>query len=372
MRFGIVAAIVALSSIAVVGLAWSVGQPPQTAERYSSASLQPDGKLVSAASVLQIAQARDFADGLGVARQAGKLAKPISDSVPLAVDSIAPSQRVLLVPRATLTVRGAVAELGPQHHASASEDGRTLAINLQTELKRVGCYDAEPTGVWGPASKKAMSDFLSGINATLPFDAPDLILLTIVRGHPGRSCGGSCPEGQTLTKAGTKAEKCWPDALVALALRDERTRLAARTDGAVRRRAPSETPRVAAAVLPKSDALLPSPAVAPSDGRIQHRLPVRQAITRSAEVARHVQHRRLVMRPPEATQAKWQQVAVRRQESTQSKRQQVAAIRPVRTSAPKYADNSAKPQRSARVASQAKAGQVSWQETIFANRSGGG
>ena len=86
-----------------------------------------------------------------------------------------------------------------------------LARSLQTELKRVGCYSGNVDGDWGPASKRAVFQFLEKVNATLPVDNPDYILLTLVQGHVDRACGLDCPAGQGLSAGG----RCIPTVIVA-------------------------------------------------------------------------------------------------------------------------------------------------------------
>lgn len=68
--------------------------------------------------------------------------------------------------------------------------GTDLTRSLQSELQRVGCYHGAIDGDWGPMSKRAMSEFTGHMNASLPVDRPDQILLHMVRGFSGRACGG--------------------------------------------------------------------------------------------------------------------------------------------------------------------------------------
>ena len=97
-------------------------------------------------------------------------------------------------------------------------DGETrmqLARDLQRELKRVGCYGGEITGNWTPSSQRAMSAFMDRVNASLPADEPDYILLTLVQGHTATACGSDCPSGQVAAEGG----RCVPHAVVAQASR---------------------------------------------------------------------------------------------------------------------------------------------------------
>jgi hypothetical protein len=92
---------------------------------------------------------------------------------------------------------------------------RELTRDLQKELKRVGCFEGDITGMWSPASKKAMSAFMDRVNATLPVEDPDYILLTLVQGHAAQACGKGCPTGQGLSNDG----RCLPRAILAQSAR---------------------------------------------------------------------------------------------------------------------------------------------------------
>ena len=89
-------------------------------------------------------------------------------------------------------------------------DPAALARTLQRELKRVGCYDGEVSGVWSPASRAAMKAFTERVNASLPVDRPDPVLLALVQGHQGRACGDNCPAGEARGADG----RCLPVAIM--------------------------------------------------------------------------------------------------------------------------------------------------------------
>ena len=96
-------------------------------------------------------------------------------------------------------------------------DARVALIrDLQRELKRVGCYEGDVDGSWGPGSKRAMTAFTERVNATLPVDQPDFILLTLVQGHRTLACGADCASGEIRTANG----RCLPQAIHAKAPRD--------------------------------------------------------------------------------------------------------------------------------------------------------
>ena len=115
---------------------------------------------------------------------------------------------------------------GSAHFAMASRSGEspagpaTLAMphdrallvrELQRGLKRVGCYEGEVSGVWTQQSRSAMRAFTGRINAALPVDEPDGVLLALVQGHKDKACGMPCPPGEGLAAEG----RCLPNALLA-------------------------------------------------------------------------------------------------------------------------------------------------------------
>ena len=68
-----------------------------------------------------------------------------------------------------------------------------LARDLQRELRRVGCYDGRIEGSWGPGSRRAMAGFVAKMNASLPVEEPDYILLSLLRGQRAQVCGLAVP-----------------------------------------------------------------------------------------------------------------------------------------------------------------------------------
>jgi hypothetical protein len=89
-------------------------------------------------------------------------------------------------------------------------DRVSLARELQREFRRVGCYDGEINGVWTSATRRAAQAFTERMNATLPNDEPDFILLKLVQDQQDKVCGASCPAGQALTPDG----RCVPTAVL--------------------------------------------------------------------------------------------------------------------------------------------------------------
>ena len=86
-----------------------------------------------------------------------------------------------------------------------------LVRALQTELKRVGCYNGDADGNWGSGSKRAMVSFMDRVNATLPVEQPDYIQLTLLQGQNASVCGRDCPKGQVQIDDG----RCMPSAILA-------------------------------------------------------------------------------------------------------------------------------------------------------------
>ncbi len=88
-------------------------------------------------------------------------------------------------------------------------DRASLTHTLQSELRRVGCYDGYINGDWTTLTRNAMKAFTDYVNARLPVDKPDIVLLSLIQGYEGKACRGSCPTGQDL-----KDGHCIPNALI--------------------------------------------------------------------------------------------------------------------------------------------------------------
>ena len=77
----------------------------------------------------------------------------------------------------------------PPHKATITAGDRaSIARELQRELKRVGCYNGEINGIWTTSSRMAMKAFTDVVNASLPIDNPDYILLSLVQQRQGTVC----------------------------------------------------------------------------------------------------------------------------------------------------------------------------------------
>lgn len=129
--------------------------------------------------------------------------------------------------------------------ASPRIDQRTaLTKDIQRELTRVGCYAGDIDGEWSAQTRQAMKTFVDRVNATLPIEAPDHILKTLVSGHPGDACGKTCPAGQSASNG-----RCMPTQIHA---RTPRNTEGTRSGAEVRRVTRNEKQDTAIASAPKA------------------------------------------------------------------------------------------------------------------------
>jgi hypothetical protein len=156
----------------------------------------------------------------------------------------------------------------PQRAGTLPRDRDAIGRELQKELKRVGCYDGELNGAWTPSTRQAMKAFTDRVNATLPTDEPDSILLTLVQAYQDKVCGKPCPAGQGLSEAG----RCVPTAILARAAKKGATPVttaAAPTEKPVPAITAWSTTTTATAATPApTPAIAPAGAPPPTDGRM--------------------------------------------------------------------------------------------------------
>lgn len=135
-----------------------------------------------------------------------------------------------------------IAEAPPRVPVDHNKPARTVPIDpegltkaIQHHLRRVGCYAGPISGDWTPAVRQAMKTFTERVNATLPLEAPDAVLLALLQNHKAPACGAaSCPAGQAKDDSGT----CQPNAVIARTKRSN----AAPGDAAVPTTASTGTP----------------------------------------------------------------------------------------------------------------------------------
>jgi hypothetical protein len=120
---------------------------------------------------------------LGAAVAASVLYASIAPDRPQ--DQPAPDPSVTAV--VTLPQRASTAAIAPP--VSPHEGHGSLARQIQSELRRVGCYDGEVNGLWTTSTRFAMQVFTERVNARLPLDKPDPAHLALIQGQQGRVCG---------------------------------------------------------------------------------------------------------------------------------------------------------------------------------------
>ena len=76
-----------------------------------------------------------------------------------------------------------------------------LVLDIQRQLRRVGCYWGRIDGSWRYATKDAMKEFTHRVNATLPLDEPDYVQLALIQSQSDEACD-ACPVGQSLSASG--------------------------------------------------------------------------------------------------------------------------------------------------------------------------
>ena len=164
-----------------------------------------------------------------------------------------PSPVVVMLP---YRVQAPAPASGKDKIAGMPRDRASLARELQLELRRVGCYGGDLNGVWTPATRKAMKAFTDRVNATLPVDQADDILLTLVQAHQGEACGSPCPPGQGISDDG----RCLPGALLARAAKKGSPPA---TPTARRRNQPADKPTPVTAPWTTTAVALPAPLTGP-------------------------------------------------------------------------------------------------------------
>ncbi|MGE0022466.1 MAG: peptidoglycan-binding domain-containing protein [Hyphomicrobium sp.] len=78
----------------------------------------------------------------------------------------------------------------PAFSGSDFDDPSSITSKVQRGLKRAGCYGGPVNGVWSRATSRAMAAFTSRVNASLPVDRPDPVLLALLDTHRNETCSG--------------------------------------------------------------------------------------------------------------------------------------------------------------------------------------
>jgi hypothetical protein len=101
----------------------------------------------------------------------------------------APTAKVESVANWQTSVAPATAGPSAALEPTDPESRYKLVVDIQQQLKRVGCYWGRANGAWNNSTRDAMRTFTSNTNAALPVDKPDYLLLSLLKQNGGRSCG---------------------------------------------------------------------------------------------------------------------------------------------------------------------------------------
>jgi hypothetical protein len=74
------------------------------------------------------------------------------------------------------------------------DDAVSVTRGVQRHLKQAGCYDGPVNGAWNGQTRKAMYEFTGVVNARLPVDRPDPVLLVLLESNPDASCASGCAD----------------------------------------------------------------------------------------------------------------------------------------------------------------------------------
>lgn len=86
----------------------------------------------------------------------------------------------------------------PPEPASEPQDTAQLARDLQTVLRRAGCYAGRVDGIWGPQSRRATNEFARHAGVSLAGNTPSQALLEQIRAAETgeRVCPAAAPRQQ--------------------------------------------------------------------------------------------------------------------------------------------------------------------------------
>jgi hypothetical protein len=134
---------------------------------------------------------------------------PVSDDIP--TETVAVSGPIFTP--TVMTAPVPAAKPGPEsnepplsrYDAMRREDDRSLTRSVQRELTRAGCYDGPVNGTWNVSTRKGMAEFTALVNARLPVDHPDPILLVLLETHDKVSCAGGEPRVTPPSQKGETA-----------------------------------------------------------------------------------------------------------------------------------------------------------------------
>jgi hypothetical protein len=167
---------------------WPSAQQPTPVVAVSSAP----AALTSPEARDDTAAARTYSSKhpLLVAGDSGLRDLPPADTSAKPVVERAAAPKVTL--KESTAVRPVASEM-PAKRISSTKPGdaetrEQLVRDIQYELRRAGCYEGEVHGAWNNTTKQAMHTFTQRMNAALPVDQPDYVLLTLLQAQKAQSC----------------------------------------------------------------------------------------------------------------------------------------------------------------------------------------
>ncbi len=92
---------------------------------------------------------------------------------------------------ASLSAKEDAAALPTPAHAPATQSPERalhLVRDIQTQLKRLGCYRSRPDNVWGPRSRRGLRQFARSTGTSLASLKPSAELLDRLQAHAGKAC----------------------------------------------------------------------------------------------------------------------------------------------------------------------------------------
>jgi len=133
--------------------------------------------LVLVYGVLHDVVADDTGEAVTVSAESGPLFKPVAATA---------------TPQPSEAARPKI-QTGSLSDGVLLDDDASVTRAVQTGLKRAGCYVGPVNGRWSASTRSAMAEFTTRVNAQLPVEKPDPVLLALVETHSDVSC---LPDGE--------------------------------------------------------------------------------------------------------------------------------------------------------------------------------
>jgi len=231
----------------------------QDVRHINDAAAQPGSKLFTPGqpvSALARERAPERVTGLSSAAWPLAAAERVTAQAPSADESVktAVVPKTVLVPQSSWTT---VVHVNPRYdygnayptadHYAGPNNRFKLIRTLQQRLRAAGCYYGDIDGDWGPASRRAMQSFTRKVNASLPVERPDFVLLALMDAHTAVGCNTNCPAGHAPALDGT----CRPNSTIIA--------------GTSKPIAPRKKPSIAGLYAPEQTASITTASINPSD-----------------------------------------------------------------------------------------------------------